>query len=181
MIFISTGITFTTRMALSVTIIKMAPQEKKNTITNECPVSILNVNNTINRINENVQYEFDWSPNLQGNILSAAYIGMILFQIPSGVLATHVSPKFYMLGAVGVNSLLTLLTPLCVHGNYAAIIMITFRIIIGIAEGCGLPAFAEMLIDWFPSSERTRCISFVSSGVQVSLCLLIFEEKKTLS
>ena len=168
MVFIAIGVVFATRMALSVTIIKMAPQKLEKSITNECPAGRFNGNNSNNRINETIQFEFDWSPNLQGYILSAVFIGMILFQIPSGILATRVNSKLSILCAVGTNSLLTLLTPFCVRGNYAAIILIIIRIIIGVAESCVLPGFVEMMIDWFPSTERTTCISFVTSGIQVS-------------
>ena len=64
--------------------------------------------------------------------------------------------------------MITILTPICVRGNYAAIVMIVFRIIIGAAEGSVVPGAVEMLVAWFPPSERAGSLSTVTSGVQVS-------------
>ena len=175
MLLLAMGIVFTTRMALTVSIIKMAPQKLVHTTTNECPANSHTVNESNNGTHEDTQLEFDWSAELQGYIMSASYVGMICFQIPSGVLANHMSAKYLMLLAVGTNSLLTLLTPFCVRGNYSAIIMIIFRIIIGAGEGSVLPALAELVLAWFPTAERTRSISFVTSGGQVSYyCIKLY-------
>ena len=155
----------------------MAPQKLQNIVTNECPIVDKNLN--VNNLNKTIskELEFDWSPALQGYILSASAMGLLIFQIPSGMLVTRMSPKRLMLAAVGINSLLTLLIPLCVHGKYGSIILITFRIINGAAEASILPGNSEMLMAWFPSTERTRCISMVSSGIQVSYSCFAFKYK----
>lgn len=80
--------------------------------------------------------------------------------------------------AVGTNSLLTLLTPFCVRGEYAAVVLIIFRIIVGAAEGSVLPAYTEMLLAWFPAKERTRSISMVTAGTQVSNIICTYANNK---
>ena len=143
----------------------MAPQELKNISSKECAAETLSMYKRLSIRND--YSEFHWNEHLQSYILTASYIGMLLFQIPSGILATRMSAKLLMLAGVGINALFTLLTPLCVSGHGAAIIFIVFRIIIGAAEATVLSGYTEMLLCWFPASERTGSLALVTSGVQV--------------
>ena len=97
MLLIAVGIVFTTRMALSVAIIKMAPQKSKNITTNECPANGLSAANPNKMTAKAETLDFDWSPQLQGYILSAVYIGMLLFQVPGGLIANLYSAKYLIL------------------------------------------------------------------------------------
>ena len=167
LLFCAICIVCATRLALYVSITRMAPQNVVlASSANECLFNVTRQSNVTTIKAEN--FEFDWSEKLQGFILSSIFIGMFLFQLPTGIVAAKNNPKHVMLLAMGTNSLLTFLIPICVHGSNGAIILVIFRIIIGAAEGTILPAFSVLLTAWFPAAERTRSLSFVVSGANVN-------------
>eukprot|EP01045_Picozoa_sp_COSAG04_P030681 COSAG04_NODE_5414_length_1628_cov_0.863309_1_plen_165_part_00 len=58
-----------------------------------------------------MQSTFGWDKALQGQLLSAFFLGYFLCQLPGGILATKYSPSRLLALSVAVSSLLTLCIP----------------------------------------------------------------------
>jgi len=78
-----------------------------------------------------LQYgEFEWSKVLQGNILSAFYVGYILTQIPGGWLANKFGGKHVMGTGLLIGIVCTMVTPMAARIHPYLLIFV--RIVMGI-------------------------------------------------
>jgi ACS family sodium-dependent inorganic phosphate cotransporter len=110
-----------------------------------------------------MQKVFGWSETTKGLVLSAFFIGYLLFQIPAGYFANRWGGKAMLAGAVTWWSLFTLLTP-----AVAAIsmpVLIAARIGLGLGEAAMFPAAYNLFGRWVPDAERSRAVSLLLSGV----------------
>ncbi len=73
--------------------------------------------------------------------------------------------------AVVVWSLFTLLTPIAAHTSLWALYLVRFGM--GLGEGALLPAIHAALGRWVPVAERTRCVTFVTSGQLVGTVIAL--------
>lgn len=79
---------------------------------------------------------YDWSPEIQGVLLSSLNYGSFLASIPSGYVAGIVRAKHLVGTALFVFSVLSLLIPLAADAGAAPLIVL--RVVQGIAQvpGC---------------------------------------------
>ena len=109
-------------------------------------------------------YMFPKSETIEGNVLSAFYIGYTVSQIPGGWLAAKYGAKRVLAVAVTLWSLSTLFTGFV---GKSVPVLICLRAAVGVAEGCNYPSQIAMLSQWIPHSERSRAWSFVVTGEAV--------------
>lgn len=76
--------------------------------------------------------EFLWSPELQGYILSAGFLGYVLTQIPGGILAGRFGTKRILVPGLLVAAACNLLSPLA--ANEHPYILLALTLIRGMAQ-----------------------------------------------
>jgi ACS family sodium-dependent inorganic phosphate cotransporter len=107
--------------------------------------------------------QLGWTQTTKGFVLSAFFVGYMLFMIVSGWLAHRYGGKRVLAVAVVIWSVFTLLTPWAATHSIA--VLIAVRIGLGIGEAAVLPAAFELFGRWVPSHERTRAVARYLSGI----------------
>ncbi|XP_071452001.1 putative inorganic phosphate cotransporter isoform X2 [Hetaerina americana] len=114
---------------------------------------------------------FEWSEPTQGLVLASYFWGYIISQFPGGRIAELFSAKWVMWGAVVVNVLFTLLTPVASYISYTALLVV--RVIEGVGGGVTLPALHVMIARWTPPQERSRVSAIVYAGTALGTVISI--------
>jgi MFS transporter, ACS family, solute carrier family 17 (sodium-dependent inorganic phosphate cotransporter), other len=122
----------------------------------------------IDRVNISVaalamQENYHWSNKLKGLVLSAFFLGYLLFQVPSGYLTQRFGGIRVLPLAVVFWSVFTLATPLAAASSVGALILA--RIAMGVGEAAMFPAAFGILADYIPTNERARSVSILMSGI----------------
>ncbi|KAF5308048.1 hypothetical protein FQR65_LT06423 [Abscondita terminalis] len=103
---------------------------------------------------------YDWDD--QSVILSSFFFGYIVPQIAAGQLAKYYGPKYFLLGAMTVTSLFSILIPVMAQfGSWGVIVCRVFQ---GLSQGFMYPSCHHLLSRWAPLSERSRSSAFIYSG-----------------
>ncbi|KAL9187695.1 hypothetical protein ACHAXT_006073 [Thalassiosira profunda] len=97
----------------------------------------------------------------RGVVLSAFFYGYILTQIPAGYWASRVGVKKVLAIGVVVWTICDTSTALA-SGSLSALVLV--RAGMGIGEGVVMPSLHRFSANWFPESERSTLLAFVSSG-----------------
>lgn len=109
--------------------------------------------------------ELGWSQTQKGFVLSAFFIGYLLFMFASALLATRFGGRRVLGASVLAWSVLTFVTPFAAMTSTAA--LIAARVGIGIGEAGMYPAALDLYGRWVPPSERARAVARVLSGIPV--------------
>jgi MFS family permease len=110
-----------------------------------------------------MQSTFGWDKALQGQLLSAFFLGYFLMQLPGGVIATRCcSPSLLIGGSVAMASLLTLLIPTAAIS--APYLLYASRVAQGAAQGPWSSALATLWSRWSPPDERSQMDSLPQVG-----------------
>jgi ACS family glucarate transporter-like MFS transporter len=128
---------------------------------------LLSLVNYIDRVNISITApvmmpELGWDTGLFGVVFSAFVCGYAIFMIPGGLLADTRSPKMLLTLACFGWSLFTLLTPL---GQYAFVLMLTLRFLVGAFEAVSLPAATVINSRWVPKHELGLAQMISLSGI----------------
>ncbi len=109
--------------------------------------------------------ELGWDPAMMGTVLSAFFVGYFLTQILGGWLSDRWGAKGILGGAVAWWSLVTMFTP------FARTLpaMFAIRISLGLGEGLSPPCLYTSVARWVPTSERSRAVTFIATGMYVAL------------
>ena len=107
--------------------------------------------------------QLGWTQTTKGFVLSAFFVGYMLFMIVSGWLASRYGGKRVLAAAVVIWSIFTLLTPRAAMHSVA--LLIAVRIGLGIGEAAVAPATFELFQRWIPASERTRAVAGFLSAI----------------
>lgn len=110
-----------------------------------------------------MQDRFAWSQTQKGVVLSAFFVGYLLFMFPAGLLARRFGGKPMLGLAVLAWSLFTLLTP--VAATLSIVALLAARVGMGLGEAVMFPAAYELFGRWVPPLERGRAIAALMSGV----------------
>ena len=134
---------YSMRAQLSVAIVEMARHKKVFTNGTNITVS-------------------EWSPVLQGYILSSFFYGYIITQLPAAFLTTKYGGRWFFGAGIGLCSLLSLLIPAATHlgSNY----LIALRVLQGLTQGFIFPAMHCLWSKWSPPYERSSLATFAFSG-----------------
>uniref|UniRef100_A0A336KST6 CSON014451 protein n=1 Tax=Culicoides sonorensis TaxID=179676 RepID=A0A336KST6_CULSO len=145
MLMLGCAIMFTLRINLSVAIISMT-----SNITDE---------------NGNVTSEadFDWNSKEQGIVLSSFFYGSILTILPGGILSKRFNGAHLYGSAIGIASLLTLLTPFAAQHLHT---MIAIRVVQGLFLGITFPTQMALISKWAPVNERARITMLINSELK---------------
>lgn len=109
--------------------------------------------------------QLGWSQTTKGFVLSAFFVGYMLFMPVAGWLSTRYGGKRVLGFAVLAWSAFTLTTPAAAKCSLTA--LIAARVGMGIGEAAMFPAAFQLLGRWIPSAERTRSVVQVLSGIPV--------------
>lgn len=93
--------------------------------------------------------------------------------IIGGALIDYYGGKRVMAWGVALWSMATFLTPWA--ANYSLVMLLTMRMLLGIAEGVAMPCMNNMVSRWFPRTERARAVGLSMAGFHLgSVIGLIF-------
>nr|CAG4648619.1 EOG090X04X8 [Polyphemus pediculus] len=106
---------------------------------------------------------FAWPEPVQGLVLGSYFWGYIFTQIPGGRIAEMFSAKWVVWGAVIINVVFTLFTPVAAYTSYIAVLVVRF--VEGLGAGVSLPAIHVMLSKWAPPKERNVISSLAYAGM----------------
>ena len=115
--------------------------------------------------------QFGWSQTEKGLVLSAFFVGYLLFMFAAGLLADRFGGKRVLGYSVVSWSLLTLLTPPAATLSMTA--LIAARIGMGAGEAGMFPAAYELFGRWVPATERARATARLTSGVPVGTLIAL--------
>ncbi|CAH1111952.1 unnamed protein product [Psylliodes chrysocephalus] len=107
---------------------------------------------------------FGWSLHAQGWILSAFAFGYFTSQLLGSFWATQVGAKNVLICSVLLWSIATFVTPF-LAGSLVA--LVSCRIILGFAEGLGLPTIFHLFAHNIPVEERSRAFSYLLASGSV--------------
>ena len=107
--------------------------------------------------------DLGWSQTEKGLVLSAFFVGYMLFMYPSSWLAKRYGGRNVLGWAVVAWSTFTVLTP--VAAAVSVPLLIAARICMGIGEAAIFPASVELYSRWIPVTERTRAMARLLSGI----------------
>ncbi|CAH1118633.1 unnamed protein product [Phaedon cochleariae] len=107
---------------------------------------------------------FNWSLHSQGWIHSAFAFGYFTSQILGSFWATKLGAKKVLICSVLLWSIATFITPFLASNITALVIC---RIILGFAEGLGLPTIFHLFANSIPLEERSRAFSYLLASGSV--------------
>ncbi|KAF8397341.1 hypothetical protein HHK36_016254 [Tetracentron sinense] len=103
-----------------------------------------------------------WSRSFSGIVQSSFLWGYLLSPIAGGVLVDYYGGKIVMAWGVALWSLATCLTPWA--ANTSIWVLLSMRVLVGVAEGVALPSMNNMIARWFPQTERSRAVGLAMGG-----------------
>jgi ACS family sodium-dependent inorganic phosphate cotransporter len=108
---------------------------------------------------------FGWSQTQKGWVLSAFFVGYLLFMFLGGMLATAYGGKRVLTWSVLSWSVFTLLTPLAAMASLP--LLLIARVGMGVGEAAMFPGAYELFGRWVPAAERARATARLLSGIPI--------------
>lgn len=118
-----------------------------------------------------MQETLGWTDTYKGLVLSSFFVGYIFFMVIGGWLANRFGGKIVLGTAVILWSIFTILTPFA--AAISGTVLIAARILLGAGEAVAPPAMFNMMAHWVTSGERSRAVSFVSSGATIGALIAL--------
>jgi MFS transporter, ACS family, solute carrier family 17 (sodium-dependent inorganic phosphate cotransporter), other len=109
--------------------------------------------------------EFRWSETTKGFVLSSFFVGYMLLQVPSALLANRYGGKLLLGLAVIWWSLFTILTPAAAYLSLPA--LLAARIALGLGEAAVFPGCINLIGRWVPVEQRSRAVALFTSGLSL--------------
>lgn len=107
---------------------------------------------------------YDW--NDKSVVLSSFYWGYIILQIFAGVIGNTYGPRWLLVMAMTVNSIVCMVTPV-VADHLGSKGVMGCRVVQGLFQGFVFPSIHNLLGKWAPTAERSTMGTFVFSGTTV--------------
>ncbi|XP_001496366.1 probable small intestine urate exporter isoform X1 [Equus caballus] len=114
---------------------------------------------------------YDWSPEIQGIILSSLNYGSFLAPIPIGYVAGIFGAKYLVGVGLFISSVLTLFIPLVTDAG--ATFLIVLQIVQGIFQVIVNTSQYSIWVKWAPPQERSQLISIAMSGSALGSCIIL--------
>ncbi|PWZ33418.1 putative anion transporter 3, chloroplastic [Zea mays] len=108
---------------------------------------------------------YGWTPSFAGVVQSSFLWGYLMSPIIGGALVDYYGGKRVMAYGVALWSLATFLSPWAA-GRSIWLFLFT-RVLLGIAEGVALPSMNNMVLRWFPRTERSSAVGIAMAGFQL--------------
>uniref|UniRef100_F7D3W9 Solute carrier family 17 member 1 n=1 Tax=Callithrix jacchus TaxID=9483 RepID=F7D3W9_CALJA len=146
-------ITMAQRTCLNLTMVVMVNSTDPHGLPNTSTKKLLdNIKNPV----------YNWSPDIQGIILSSIFYGFVIIQVPIGYFSRIYSVKKIIGFALCLSSVISLLIPPAAGIGEAW--LIACRTVQGAAQGIVGTAQFEIHVKWAPPLERGRLTSMSTSG-----------------
>ncbi|KAL6037734.1 hypothetical protein STEG23_012735 [Scotinomys teguina] len=114
---------------------------------------------------------YDWTPEIQGILLSSLSYGSFLAPIPTGYVAGVFGAKYVVGAGLLISSVLTLFIPLAADAGVA--LLIVLRVIQGMAQVMVLTGQYSMWVKWAPPLERSQLTTIAGSGSMLGTFLVL--------
>lgn len=114
---------------------------------------------------------YDWTPEIQGILLSSLNYGSFLAPIPTGYVAGVFGAKYVVGLGLLISSVLTLFIPLAAEAGVA--LLIVLRVIQGMSQVMVLTGQYSMWAKWAPPLERSQLITIAASGSMLGTFLVL--------
>lgn len=118
-----------------------------------------------------LQNEFGWSATRTGAVLSAFFIGYLIFQVPAGWAARRFGPRLLLGVALFWWSAMTIATPFAAEASFA--LLIATRILMGMGEASMFPGAYALFGAWVPRSEHSRAVGLLFSAIPLGTLLAL--------
>ncbi|GIY20055.1 probable vesicular glutamate transporter eat-4 [Caerostris darwini] len=156
------SIALMTNLSLAIVyMVRESRNEIHSQLTNECP-ALLKTSDNETLILQGPKGELDWSPEIQGFVLGAQYVGLAVGFIPGGRFTDVYGGKITMITTLLMASIFTAILPLIVH--LPIHFFIVCRFLIGAGSAPVFPALIFMISRWIPESEQIFISSVVLAG-----------------
>ncbi|XP_006872947.1 PREDICTED: putative small intestine sodium-dependent phosphate transport protein-like [Chrysochloris asiatica] len=106
---------------------------------------------------------YDWSPEIQGIILSSLNYGSFLVPLPAGYVAGKFGVKRVVGAGLFISSIMILLTPPA--ADIGVTLFIVIQVVQGIAQVMVTTGQFPIWVKWAPPVERSQLTSIASSGL----------------
>nr|XP_044987930.1 sodium-dependent phosphate transport protein 1-like isoform X1 [Jaculus jaculus]XP_044987931.1 sodium-dependent phosphate transport protein 1-like isoform X1 [Jaculus jaculus] len=159
--FINLGVS-AQRACLSLTIVTMVNRTDTSGVSNISAGQ---------KLDDTKNPAYNWSPDIQGIILSAISYGALIPHVPVGYLSGRFPVKMLIGSAMFLSSVFSLLTPGAAHLGPALVIVC--RVLQGIAQGTVMAAQNAIWVKWAPPLERGRLTSVSYSGFTLGSFLVM--------
>ncbi|XP_050679114.1 putative inorganic phosphate cotransporter [Leptidea sinapis] len=114
------------------------------------------------------EHYFKWSLSVQSLILSSFFWGYVVLQIPAGALARRIGGKPLMLGALTVNTAVSLLMPTLANiGGWQ--VVCACRVLQGLSQGFVFPSTHYLASQWIPLEEKGILTTIIYAGGQLGI------------
>ncbi|GBN42764.1 Putative inorganic phosphate cotransporter [Araneus ventricosus] len=163
------------RLATSMSVVAMvnntaiSSNEDLNFTIESCPI---NYSFTAENSLPDNDGEFNWSPEIQGYVLGAGFMGYVISQIPGGLLAEAYGAKITIVGGLFLSSVAHVLCPFAAW--YSSYLMIGMQLLRGLGQGLLPPAHSVLSANWFPSTERGFLNGLIMAGSVVGSLVSCF-------
>lgn len=107
----------------------------------------------------------------KGTVLSSFYYGYACSQIPGGWASQRLGGGCVLLLSFALWSLTCAFLPLDLDDPNRLLVLVLGRLIVGVAQGFIFPAIHTVLAQWVPPHERSRSVSFTTSGMYLGAAL----------
>lgn len=114
---------------------------------------------------------YDWTPEIQGILLSSLSYGSFIAPIPTGYVAGVFGAKYVVGLGLLISSVLTLFIPLAADAGVA--LLIVLRVIQGMAQVMVLTGQYSLWAKWAPPQERSQLITIAASGSMLGTFLVL--------
>ena len=108
---------------------------------------------------------YGWTPSFAGVVQSSFLWGYLISPIIGGALVDYYGGKRVMAYGVALWSFATFLSPWAAARSLW--LFISTRILLGVAEGVALPCMNNMVLRWFPRTERSSAVGIAMAGFQL--------------
>lgn len=114
---------------------------------------------------------YNFTLKQQSMVLSSFFLGYIPMQLAGALLCRRMGAKVVLAYGAFLWSVFTFLTPLA--GDAGLVVLLTCRILMGLAEGVAFPSVYHFLSSWIPSHERGRAVALFLTGAHVGTVLAL--------
>lgn len=164
---------YTQQMNLSIAITAMVnttvASSQLNASTERPPTDAQDVQNET--LQESKAPVYDWTPEIQGILLSSLNYGSFLAPLPTGYVAGVFGAKYVVGLGLLISSVLTLFIPLAADTGVA--LLIALRVIQGVAQVMVLTGQYSIWAKWAPPLERSQLITIAASGSMLGTFLVL--------
>ncbi|CAI9722078.1 putative inorganic phosphate cotransporter [Octopus vulgaris] len=127
------------------------------------------LNDTISTNTTLMSGSINWTPNQQGIITSAFFVGYFLSQVPWGIISQRIGGKLTVGWGLLACAILTFTFPSA--SKYSFPLATVIRGLMGLAQGSVFPGLILLQGKWVPVSERSKFNTVIGSGGLVGLIL----------